>query len=69
MIQPFCTGCDLTPDQISEYSQDMTGSNLSPDEYVKREEGTYNRENGHFLCTSCYIKAGQPSSPTGWVAP
>lgn len=38
-------------------------------EYIKREEGTYNPENGHFLCTPCYVKAGCPSSPRGWKAP
>ena len=37
--------------------------------YVRNEEGTLNPTNGHFLCDSCYIKAGQPSSPTGWVCP
>lgn len=68
-IQPQCQGCGKKPNEISEYSQETTGSELSPDEYVKKEEGTYNRENGHFLCTACYIKAGQPSSPRGWVAP
>jgi hypothetical protein len=41
---------------------------MTPDDFVWREEGTLNRETGHFLCTSCYIKAGMPSSPRGWVA-
>lgn len=38
-------------------------------EYLRYEEGTYNHENGHFLCTPCYIEAGMPSSPRGWRAP
>ena len=38
-------------------------------QYVLREEGTLNTSNGHFLCDSCYIKAGMPSSPSGWVCP
>jgi hypothetical protein len=49
---------------------------MSPEEknemitnFVINEEGTYNRENGHFLCTECYIKAGMPSSPVGWKCP
>jgi hypothetical protein len=42
---------------------------LTPDRYVQAEEGTLNPQNGHFLCTSCYIEAGMPSSPAGWVAP
>lgn len=37
--------------------------------FVLKEEGTYNSSNGHFLCNSCYIKAGMPSSPYGWTCP
>lgn len=66
---PVCLGCSRHPDEIAEYSPAMTGVDLSPAEYVRQEEGTYNRRNGHFLCTADYIKAGQPSSPSGWVAP
>jgi len=62
-------GCGRVPDEISEYQPESTGELLSPRAYVMREEGTLNRQNGHFLCTSCYIKAGQPSSPWGWTAP
>lgn len=67
--RPFCIGCYQIPDQIEEYQPAMTESSLSPDEYVKQEEGTYNPENGHFLCTKCYIAAGIPTSPSGWKAP
>lgn len=67
--KPFCLGCIRTPEEIYEYLPQSTDSKLSPDEYVKSEEGTYNRENGHFLCTVCYINAGSPSSPSGWKAP
>lgn len=37
--------------------------------YVLREEGTYNHQNGHFLCDGCYIAKGMPSGPSGWVCP
>lgn len=37
--------------------------------YIVEEEGTYNPENGHFLCDDCYINAGQPSSINGWRCP
>jgi hypothetical protein len=67
--KPFCIGCYRLPNEISEYSKVSTQTKLEPDEFVKREEGTYNEENGHFLCTSCYIKAGQPSASGGWKAP
>lgn len=68
-IIPTCNGCNKTPEEILEYLPALTGTNLQPIEYVKQEEGTYNPENGHFLCTGCYIKAGMPSSPRGWKAP
>ena len=67
----ICTGCNRRPDQIEEYLEAVEEGehNETPEEYVKAEEGTYNPENGHFLCTDCYIKAGMPSSPYGWIAP
>jgi hypothetical protein len=38
--------------------------------FVIENEGTYNTSNGHFLCDSCYVKAGFPTSPGyGWVCP
>lgn len=39
--------------------------------YVAYNEGTYNPDNGHFLCDECYIAAGMPSAPglKGWVCP
>lgn len=66
----LCTGCGKHPSEIDEYKDMAQVNNMeSPDEYCWQEEGTLNRENGHFLCTSCYIRAGMPSSPRGWVAP
>lgn len=56
----LCIGCGKTPAQISEYSPESTGEEMSAEEYVWSEEGTLNRENGHFLCTQCYINAGMP---------
>lgn len=67
--EPVCAGCGRHPGQIPEYGSAMTGSALAPGDYVRAEEGTYNDENGHFLCTQCYIEAGMPSAPGGWVAP
>jgi hypothetical protein len=37
--------------------------------YVREEEGTYNRLNGHFLCDKCYLAKGMPSGPAGWTCP
>jgi hypothetical protein len=65
----LCAGCGKTPSELSEYVGAASGASMTPDDFVWQEEGTLNRETGHFLCTSCYIKAGMPSSPRGWVAP
>jgi hypothetical protein len=69
MVTPICTGCQRHPSEINEYREAAREEMCSPDQYVVTEEGTYNRTNGHFLCTACYIEAGEPSSPNGWVAP
>lgn len=68
-MEPKCIGCGRSPDEIPIYIDMATVEDLSPAEYVRLNEGTYNRENGHFACDDCYIKMGQPSSPRGWVAP
>lgn len=64
-----CVGCGKSPEQLSEYWPEATGESIDPTTYVKSEEGTYNKDNGHFLCTQCYIEAGMPSHPNGWKAP
>lgn len=67
--QPICIGCMKRPREIEEYVTAAMDENMTPDEYVKKEEGTYNPANGHFLCTPCYIRIGSPSSSKGWRAP
>ena len=75
-MEIFCIGCGKIPEQLQEYiemalCESTPDKPLTPTQYVQQEEGTYNRENGHFACTSCYIKMGQPSRPfpDRWVAP
>lgn len=68
-IIPICIGCHKNPDQIEEYIKMGELEDMTPNDYVREEEGTYNRKNGHFVCTNCYIEMGMPSSPTGWIAP
>jgi hypothetical protein len=63
MVNPICMGCQKRPEEIEEYTDKELLGGMTPDDYVRCEEGTYNHENGHFLCTHCYIKAGQPSRP------
>lgn len=65
----ICTGCNKRPTEIEEYIEMGEVEDMTPDDYVWQEEGTLNHTNGHFLCTSCYMDAGMPSSPQGWIAP
>lgn len=70
----YCFRCLRSPSEINEYveaaKEDNVGyPDVTPEQYVWREEGTLNRKTGHFLCTECYIDAGMPSAPGGWVAP
>lgn len=69
---PICIGCAKRPDEIPEYvDMASTIEDMTPKEFVLEEEGTLNTTNGHFMCTDCYIKNGQPSKPfpDRWVAP
>lgn len=38
-------------------------------DYIIHGEGTFNPTNGHFLCDNCYILAGMPTAPGGWICP
>jgi hypothetical protein len=67
--RPVCTGCGKRPEDLSEYVEASRGGPGTPSDYVRDHEGTFNRENGHFLCSQCYVDAGMPSGPGGWVAP
>jgi hypothetical protein len=64
----ICTGCNKHPSELAEYLDMAEVEDMTPDDYVWQEDGTLNRANGRFLCTDCYMDAGMPSSPTGWVA-
>lgn len=66
---PICQGCQRPPHEINEYIDAAAEAKLTADEYVRKEEGTYNPDNGHFLCTVCYMRAGMPASPRGWTCP
>lgn len=65
----ICIGCNKRPEEISSIVMFAEMEGVTPDEFVLENEGTYNEANGHFLCDEDYIKAGEPSSPNGWVAP
>lgn len=58
---PRCMGCRKTPEEISEYQKMATVYKTTATEYMKANEGTYNRfRKNKFYCTICYIKAGMP---------
>lgn len=61
--------CQRYADQIPQVVEWAEMEEMTPDEWVEEEEGTYNSTNGHFLCDECYIAIGMPSSPTGWKCP
>jgi hypothetical protein len=55
-----CCGCDRTPDEIGEYIGMAEEEGITPEQFVRAEEGTFNPVTLHFWCTDCYIKAGMP---------
>ena len=60
MPEVKCKICKRKPAEISEYIEAAAEEDITPEEYMKQEEGTYNRETGLFYCTTCYIKIGMP---------
>lgn len=73
---PVCQGCGKLPEELDCYREVVMLERETRDikdewvrDYVLKEEGTLNPMNNHFLCDSCYISAGMPSSPRGWVCP
>lgn len=56
-----CAMCNREPHEINEYVDIAKENNyVSAEQAVRYEEGTYHPTYNKFLCTSCYIKAGQP---------
>lgn len=66
--KPVCIGCGKTPDQIFEYQDMAQEYGITPEQYVRAYEGTFNKfEKNKFYCTACYIRAGMPLNPvTNW---
>lgn len=68
--EPYCFRCGKPASSFSEYDNYLEPNYIgSRAEAVRAEEGTYNRDTNRFACDACYIAIGQPSSPSGWVAP
>jgi hypothetical protein len=68
-MSPLCAGCRKKPSELAEYIDDAAAAGMTPDEYCRENDGTYNPSTNHYSCTDCYIKAGMPTSPKGWIAP
>lgn len=75
-MQIVCFRCGRRPEEITEYQ--ILASEINQDGHrqitaaqaVREEEGTFNPVTGHFACTECYIKIGQPSGyGQRWRAP
>ncbi|MFE0472739.1 hypothetical protein ACFW2V_14090 [Streptomyces sp. NPDC058947] len=71
-----CIDCGKTPGEIGEYIDAGRENGMSPESYVEQEEGTYNPENGHFICTEDFIRkelalGRRPVGSDGgtWTAP
>lgn len=53
---PRCSSCGRKCTEIQEYIDFALVENITPESYVRTNEGTYNRKNNTFVCTSCYFK-------------
>ena len=55
-----CAECGRDSSEISEYQSMAIVNGCTPDEAVESQEGTFNKRDGIFYCTRCYIKIGMP---------
>ncbi|MGG4011444.1 hypothetical protein [Bacillus smithii] len=55
-----CPYCDRKPHEITEYVDAAKHEDMTPEEYVRSEEGTFDVRTQLFCCTKCYIKIGMP---------
>jgi hypothetical protein len=70
--EPFDPYCNRFAHQIPECVEQAADIGLTPGDWVKQNEGTYNYMSNHFACTECYIRIGMPANPypqSNWVAP
>ena len=72
--EPYCFRCGKPASSfISGAMMAEDDEPISPAEYIRREEGTYNRDTNRFACDACYIAigmpVGEPGNDYGWKAP
>lgn len=54
-----CAGCGKRPKETHGVYAVEAG--MTPEQYVRREEGTLYEPTGMYLCDLCYIRNGSPS--------
>lgn len=59
-IKVKCRGCGKCPDALKECVNGSRIEEVTPEEYVKQNDGTYNPATGLFYCDMCYVKSGCP---------
>lgn len=55
-----CKVCGKQPHEIEEYTYYAKENEMTPEEFVRQQEGTYNPETQLFYCTECYFRVGMP---------
>lgn len=55
-----CKVCGKQPHEIEEYVYYAKENEMTPEEFVWQQEGTYNPETQLFYCTECYFRVGMP---------
>lgn len=55
-----CLGCGFTPGELTEYVTAAQEEGVTPEAFVRDNEGTFNTETEMFWCTACYIAVGMP---------
>ena len=61
-MRPIDPYCERSPSDIPEYVEAAKEEDVTPDQYVVDNEGTFNPKSGHFACTDCYNDRRKRSS-------
>ena len=60
-----CSGCGRSPQQIRGIVKAADKANLTPEEYIWKNEGSLNPISGKFLCDPCYVDSGMLPTTDG----
>lgn len=56
-----CPYCKRKPNEIDEYKLLAKEHEMTAEDYVRMDEGTYDSKTNLYCCTSCYIHLGMPT--------